>query len=96
MQFGEHGLFVLGVFHINKIQDDDAAQITQPQLPHDCMRGFEIGLENGVVEIAAVDIAAGVDINRGHRLGLLNDQVTTGFEVDPPSERALDFVFDTM
>jgi hypothetical protein len=44
--------------------------------------GFEVGLEDGVVEVAHADEAAGVDVDGGHRLGLVDDQVAAGLEVD--------------
>ena len=44
------------------------------------LRRLEVGLEDGVVEVAAADEAAGVDVDRGQRLGLVDDQVAAGLQ----------------
>ncbi len=91
-QFVEHGGAVLGVVHVDEVDDDDAAQIAQPQLAGDGLRGLQIGAVDGVVEVARADETAGVDVDGGHRLGLVDDEVAAGFEVDSPPQRALDFL----
>ena len=61
--------------HIDKVDDDNAAQITQPQLARDGLRRFQIGFENGFLQISPANIAARVDIDRGHGFGLVKDQM---------------------
>ena len=73
---------MLGIAHVDEVENDDAAEVAQTQLTRDGVRGFQVGLENGVVEIAAADVAAGVDVDGGHRLGLVDDQVAARLEVD--------------
>ncbi|MNY09625.1 hypothetical protein D3C86_1425450 [compost metagenome] len=68
--------------HVDEVQDDDAAQIAQSELAGDGLRSLQIGLENRVVEIASAHEAACVDIDRGQRLGLVDDQVAARFQVD--------------
>jgi hypothetical protein len=48
----EHGVLVLFVFHVDEVGDDDAAQVAQAQLAGDGLRRLEVGLEDGVVEVA--------------------------------------------
>src|SRR3546814_15604075 len=60
----------------------DLTQIAQAQLACNRMRGFQIGLENRVVECTAIDEAAGIDVNRGHRFGLVDNQIAARFEID--------------
>jgi hypothetical protein len=43
--------------------------------------------------ISPADKAAGVDVDGGHRLGLVDDQVAARLEVDAPAQRAQDFFF---
>jgi len=68
--------------HVDEIDDDNAAQVAQAQLSRDRLRCLQIGLEDGVVEVARTDETAGIDVDRRQRLGLVNDQVATGLEVD--------------
>ena len=52
LQLGQHRIAVLRVLHVDEVDDDDAAQVAQAQLARDRLRRFEVGLEDGVVEIA--------------------------------------------
>ena len=92
----EHGFLVLGVLHVDEVEDDDAAEVAQPQLAGDGLRRLEVGLEDGVVEVASTDEAAGIDVDGGQRLGLVDDEVAAGFELDAPRQRLLDFVLDAV
>ncbi len=40
-------------FHIDEIDDDEAAQIAQTQLPSHFLRCFEVGLERGFFDVGA-------------------------------------------
>ena len=75
VELGQHRVAVLGVLHVDEVDDDDAAEVAQPQLARDHLRRLEVGLEDRVVEAAAADEAAGVDVDRRQRLGLVDDQV---------------------
>ena len=70
---------MFGFFHIDKIENNDATQISEPQLPGNRDRGFKIGTEDRLLQIAMTNIAAGVDVYRRHRLGLIDHQVPSGF-----------------
>jgi len=43
---------VVLALHVDEVDDDDAAQVAQAQLPRDRLRGLQVGLEDRVVEIA--------------------------------------------
>jgi len=43
------------VVHVDEVEDDDPAQVAQPELARDHLRSFQVGLEYGVVEGAATD-----------------------------------------
>ena len=95
-QLVEHGVPVLGAVHVDEVDDDDAAEVAQAQLPRDRLRRLEVGLEHRVVEVAAADEAAGVHVDRGHRLGLVDDQVAARLELDAARQRALDLGLDVV
>ncbi len=80
--------------HVDEVDDDDSAEVAQPQLTGDRLRGLEVGLEDRLVEIARADIAAGVDVDRRQGLGLVDDQIATGLQVDAPVQGAGNFLVD--
>ena len=84
------------VLHVDEVDDDDAAEIAQAQLARDHVRRLEIGLEDGVVEAAPADEAAGVHVDGGERLGLVDDQVAARLQRHAPRERPLDLVLDAV
>src|SRR6266705_3578589 len=96
VQFGEDRGTVFRAFHVDEVDDDDAAEISQAQLARDHLRGLQIGFEYRIVETAGAHVAAGVDVDRGHRLGLLEDEVAPAFQFDPARERPLDLVLDVV
>src|SRR3546814_16038795 len=77
---------ILG-FHVDEIENDDSAEIAQSQLARNRLRGFEIGLQHRLFEIAMADIRAGVDVDGGHRFGLVEYQVTAGLQIDLALQR---------
>ena len=79
--------------HVNKINDDDAAQIAQPQLAGDGVAGFQIGFEDGFVKIACAHKSACVHINRGHRLGGFNNQIAAKIQINTRLQRAVNLGF---
>src|SRR5882672_7524208 len=96
VELGQDRGAMLRGFHVDEVDDDDAAEVPQAQLARDHLRGLEVGLEHGVVEIARADVAAGVDVDRGHGLGLIEDEVAPAFQLHAPRERALDLVLDVV
>ena len=67
-----------------------------PRLRNRSWRAFNAAsgwFENRFIEDAA-DKAAGVDIDRGERFGLVEDQVASGLQIDTPCERFFDLVLD--
>jgi hypothetical protein len=66
--------------HVDEIDDDDTAEIAQAKLMSDGHRRLEIGAVTGVFLIAVADVGAGIHIDRGHGLGLVDHDVTTGLQ----------------
>ncbi|MNV14097.1 hypothetical protein D3C71_1047710 [compost metagenome] len=71
---------MLGVIHVDEVDDDDAAQVAQPQLARHRLCRLQIGAEHGFFQIALANERTGVHVDGGHRLGLVDDQITAGFE----------------
>ena len=87
---------MLEVLHVDEVEDDDAAEVAHPQLPRDRHRRLEIGAEDRLLEVAVADVAAGVHVDRGHRLGLLDHDVAAGLQRHARLERALDLLLDAV
>jgi hypothetical protein len=65
--------------HVDEVDDDDAADVTQPQLAHDLVGRLEVGFGDRVLELGALPAAgerAGVDVDNRHRLGVVDHQVS--------------------
>src|SRR5690606_26349058 len=84
------------VLHVDEVDDDDAADVAQAQLPGDGRGGLEVGLEDGLFEGAMPDEGAGIDVDGGHRLRRVDDQVAPGLEHHLALQRLLDFVLDAV
>lgn len=54
---------MFGIDHIDEVKNDDAAQIAQSQLSCNGVSGFQIGLENSVIERPSVNEASCIDID---------------------------------
>ncbi len=95
----EHGEYVFAMrllFHINEVDDDDAAKISQPELPCDSHRGLEIGPVDRFLEVAMADVGARVDVDRRHRFRLVEDKVSAGLQGNIPVQRLANLVLDGM
>src|SRR5579863_1487088 len=69
-------LAVFALVHVDEVDDDDSAQVAQPNLPHDFLDGLGIGLDDSVFQaIRFADVFASVDVHRHQRLGLVDDDV---------------------
>ena len=67
-------------------------EIAQPQLPRDGHGGLEVGAEDRLLEVAVPDESAGVDVDRRHRLGLIDDEIAARFQRDFAIEGLLDLL----
>src|SRR6266849_1131118 len=84
------------LFHVDEVNDNDAAEVAQANLANDFFDGFEIGLDDGVLEArgAFADKLAGVDIDGDERFGVVNDDVAAGFEPDLGAQGFVELVLD--
>ncbi len=61
--------------HVDEVDDDDPADVTQPQLADDLLGGLDVVAGDRLFEVAArADELAGVDVDDGHRLGAVDDE----------------------
>src|SRR5579864_4601638 len=94
LERSQHRAPVRLIAHVDEVDDDDAPQVAQPQLPRNAHRCLEVGAEDGLLEGAVADVSAGVDVDGGHRLGLVDHQVSTGLQGHLAIERLGDLLFD--
>src|SRR5690242_15510023 len=94
LEWAQHRAPVGLITHVDEVDDDDATEITQPQLPRNTHRRLEVGAEDGLLEVAVADVGPGVDIDSRHRLGLVDHQVAAGFERHLAIERLGDLLLD--
>ncbi|TWG94861.1 hypothetical protein L615_005200000210 [Nocardioides sp. J9] len=81
--------------HVDEVDDDDAADVAQPELAHDLLGRLEVVLGDGLLEVAAgAGELAGVDVDDGHRLGAVDDQRATGGQPDLAVEALGDLLVD--
>ena len=91
-----HFFAVAALFHVDEVDDDDAAKIAQAHLPHDFLAGFEVGADDRVFQAirAFADEFAGVDVDRYQRFGVVDYDVAAGFEPDLRAQALVDFLLD--
>jgi hypothetical protein len=71
-------------------------EVAQPQLPRDGDRGLEVGAENRLFQIAMADERAGVHVDRGHRFGLVDDQIAARLQRHLAVQGLLNLLLDVL
>ncbi len=87
---------VLLFLHVDEVDDDDAAEVAQPQLARDRDRRLEVGAVDRLLEVAVADVRAGVHVDRRERLGLVDHEVAARLQRHLALERTLDLLLDSM
>src|SRR4028119_2142973 len=54
----EELLAVRRLFHVDEVEHDDAAEVAQPNLPHDLLGRLHVRAEDGLLEILLADVLA--------------------------------------
>ena len=93
----DHDFFaVAALFHVDEVEDDDAAEIAQANLADDFLHRFEVGLDDGVLEArrAAANVLAGVDVDGHERFGVVDDDVAAGLEPDLGPQGFVELLLD--
>ena len=70
-------LAVLREVHVDEVDDDDAADVSDLELFHHRAGGLEVHLERGGLEVPGAHIPTAVDVYGGQRLGAVDDDVPT-------------------
>ena len=84
----QHEVAVALEHHVDEVDDDDAADVAQPELADDLLGRLEVVLGDGLLEVApGAGELAGVDVDDGHRLGAVDDQRPAGGQPDLAVER---------
>jgi len=65
--------------HVDEVDDDDAAEIAQPDLADHLVDRLQVGLEHGLLEVALADVLPGVHVDGDQRLGVVDDDVAPDF-----------------
>ena len=65
---------VLLDLHVDEVDDDDPADVAEPELAGDLLGRLEVVAEDRLLEVRLADVLAGVDVDHGERLGALDDE----------------------
>src|SRR5215213_4992574 len=93
----EHRVAVARPRHVDEVDDDDAADVAQAQLVDHRLGRLEVRAGDRVLEarlLAAPDERAGVDVDDGQRLGVVDHQIAAAGQVDAPRPQPADDVLD--
>ena len=81
--------------HVDEVDDDDAADVAQPELADDLLGRLQVVLGDGLFEVAAgAGELPGVDVDDRHGLGAVDDQRTAGRQPHLALERLVDLLVD--
>ena len=90
-----YALAVAALVHIDEVDDDDAAEISQANLANDFFDRVHVGFDDGVFEARGFAyVLAGVDVDGDQRFGLVDDDVAAALEPDFRLERLIHFFFE--
>ena len=80
-----HRLFdfadIARIFHVDEVDHDQTSHVAQAQLPSDFLGGFKVGMKRGRLDPVFLGRTAGVDVDRHQRLGRIDDEIATGFQL---------------
>src|SRR5664279_1236608 len=69
---------VLRALHVDEVDHDQAAQVTQPQLARDFVGRFAVGVERGGFDVATLGRACRIDVDGDERLGMVDHDGAAG------------------
>ena len=82
--------------HVDEVDDDQAGEVAQAQLPRDFLGRLEIGLERGVLDMVLARGAPGIDVDRDQRLGLVEHDVAAGAQLHDRREHGVELALDAV
>jgi hypothetical protein len=88
-------LLVAAGFHVDEIEDDEAAHVAEAQLAADFVGGFEVDLDDGgLLFFGRALVAAGIDVDGDEGFGFVDDDVAAGLEGDLAGEGVFELAGD--
>ncbi len=81
------------LFHIDEVDDDEPGEIAQAELPGDLLGRFQIGPQRGFLDVALARRAPRVHVDGDQRLGLVDDDVAAGLELDDRVVNGVELAF---
>src|SRR5215472_11583395 len=94
-QPAQHQLAIAFQHHVNEVDDDDAADVPEPQLADDLLGCLEVVPGDGLLEVAPLaGELAGVHVDDRHGLGVVDDQRAARRQPDLALERLGDLLVD--
>ncbi len=89
-----HLAAVFGFFHVDEIDHDQPAQITQPGLAGHLVGGFQVGAGGGFFDVAALDGAGRVHVHGHQCFGLVDHDGTAAGQLHRAGVGGFDLVLD--
>ena len=89
-----HFAAVAGLFHVDKVDHDQAAQVAQTHLARHFVGGFQVGAGGGFLDVAALDGAGRVHVHRNQGFGVVNHDGSAGGQLHGAGIGRFDLVFD--
>ena len=93
-QAGFHLALGARVFHVDEVDDDQAAQIAQAQLAGDFVGRFAVGAQRGLFDVAALGRTTGVHVHRHQRFGVVDHDGAARRQGDLARVGGFDLVLD--
>ena len=85
---------VAGRAHVDEVDDDETAQIAQPELAGNFTSGFEIRGQRRCLYIAAFRRPCRVDVDGNERLGMIDDDTAARWQVNGMRKGGFDLTLD--
>src|SRR5580658_4423801 len=61
-------------FHVDEVDDDDAANVAQSKLASNLFGRFKVVAKDGLFKVVGANVLAGIDVDDGERFGAFNNQ----------------------
>ncbi len=90
------GAVVLRLIHVDEVDDDQAGEVAQAQLPGGFLRRLHVGLQRRGFDVPLAGRAAGVHVDGDQRLGLVDHQIPTATQRNHRRIDLAEMVFDAV
>ena len=80
--------------HVDEVDDEEAAQVAQPELAGDLVGGLQVGVEGRLLDVRALGGPGRVDVDGGQGLGVVDNDRAPGRQPHLALEGRLDLALD--